>query len=445
MLASAGWVQAEPIFANGFESDARACPAPTHFASGLAPSGSIHVATSGSNASGDGSVGNPYATLSRAVQDAVPGSAIVVHAGTYAGGVFIADLRGTATQPIWIGGAAGEARPVFSGGGNAIQFTRPAYLVLHDFEATGSSQNGINIDDGGAYGNPQAAHFVAIERLDIRNIGTTGNQDCLKISGLNDFWILDSDFENCGNGGSGIDFVGAHRGLVSGNTLTDIGASGVQSKGGSEDIEIRGNRFFNGGARALNMGGSTGLEFFRPPLSASEPNAEARNIRAVSNLFVGSAQAPLNFVGCVGCMAVNNTLVDPGNWLVRILQETLSQGGFAFEPARDGLLQNNLVLFRRSQVTGAEVNVGGNTDAASFAWRNNLFYAQDAPGQSQPNLPGSVSGSVVGFDPLIAPSDYRIGATSPAAGAGLGFDPALADLGGNCFATPPSIGAWEVP
>ncbi len=421
-----------------------ACPAPLHFASELAPSNFIHVATSGNNGSGDGSPGNPYATVVRAAQDAVPGSAIVVHAGTYAGGLFIANLRGTANQPIWVGGAPGEAPPLFSGGSNAIQFQRPAYLVLHDFQVSAATSNGINIDDGSEYANPLAAHHLAIERLDIRDIGSTGNQDCLKISGLNDFWIFDSAFENCGNGGSGIDFVGAHRGLLYGNTLTDIGASGVQAKGGSVDIEIRANRFVNGGGRALNMGGSTSFEFFRPPLSTTTPNAEARDIRAIANLIVGSAQAPLNFVGCVNCVAAHNTLINPGSWLVRILQETSTSGSFVFEPARNGLLQNNLFLFRRSDIGSSAVNVGGNTDPASFMWVHNLFYASDQPAQSNPNAPGTVTGSVIGENPQISAPDYMITASSPAAGAGMTHEPDLADLGGECFGAPPSIGAWEL-
>jgi hypothetical protein len=442
-LTASSVALAERIFGNGFE--ARACPTPAHFAAGLAPTFFIHVATTGSNATGDDSPGNPYATLVHAAQFAQPGTAIRIHPGTYAGGQFVVALRGAPGAPIWVGGLPGQPPPVFSGGVNGIQFVRPAYLVLHDIHVRGASANGINIDDGNLRDDPLAAHHVAVLRLDSRDIGSTGNQDCLKISGLNDFWIMDSHFQNCGTGGSGVDFVGAHRGVVHGNSFIDIGASGVQAKGGSTDIDIVGNRFDNGGGRALNMGGSTGFEFFRPPLSTTEPNAEARRIRALANLFIGSSQAPLNFVGCVDCVAAHNTIVNPGSWLVRILQETVSADGFVFEPAGNGLLQNNLFLFRRADIGSSAVNVGGNTDAASFAWPNNLFYASDNPGQSNPNAPGSVSGSILGQDPLIAAPDYRIGPASPAAGAGLPFDPDLADLGGDCFRTPPSIGAWEVP
>lgn len=434
---------AAALFLDGFEGE-RLCPVPTHFASAQTPAFEIHVATDGDNDTGTGSEANPYATLRRAIDDAAPGSAIIIHEGTYAGGNFVAGLRGTADAPIWITGAPGEALPVFQGGGTAIQFSRPAFLVLRDIAVRGAANNGINIDDGGDVADPLAAHHVVVEGLDIADVGAEGNQDCLKISGLRDSWILDNRFENCGGGGSGVDFVGGHRSLVFGNRFTDIGASGVQAKGGSHDIEIRANVFDNGGSRALNMGGSTGLPFFRPPLSTTAPNFEARNIRAIANLFIGSQQAPLNFVGCVACSAVNNTLVDSGTWLVRILQETTSQGGFTFEPVRDGLIRNNLFYFRRSDIGNSAINVGPNTAPETFRWENNLFYAYDNPGASAPNPPGSETGSLIGLDPLIAGPGYAIGPTSPAAGAGADIDPALADLDGECFAQPPSIGAREV-
>lgn len=99
--------------------------------------------------------------------------------------------------------------------------------MLHDLQFRFASANGINIDDGGEASNPLAAHHFAIERLDIRNIGLTGNQDCLKISGVSDVGIRHSHFQDCGAGDGGIDFVGSHRGLVYANRLVILGASGV--------------------------------------------------------------------------------------------------------------------------------------------------------------------------------------------------------------------------
>jgi hypothetical protein len=280
----------------------------------------------------------------------------------------------------------------------------------------------------------------------VHDIGTGGNQDCLKLSGLNDYWVLDSEFQRCGGGGSGsaVDHVGCHRGLLARNRTDDLHGTGIQCKGGSDDIEIRWNMLRNGGERAVNMGGSTGYEFFRPPLSTSSPNFEARNIRVIANVFVGSV-APLAFVGCVDCLAANNTIIDPENWILRILQETVSDATYEFLPARNGRFVNNLVYFSRAGIS-TYVNVGANTDAASFVFQNNLWYAHDTPASSTPSLPSTETAGVYELDPALVAAgsgDYSIADTSPAAGAGTPLTEVTGDFDGLCYTNPPSIGAFE--
>jgi hypothetical protein len=412
------------------------------FDRGLKPVAELHVAMWGDDNSGNGTEGNPYATIDRAVDEAVPGTAVRVHSGTYDGGVYLSDVAGTAVAPIWIGGAPGETRPVLTGGGEGLHLTRAAYVVIHDLEVTGASANGINCDDGGEYANPLATHHVVFRGLSIHDIGSGGNEDCLKLSGLDDYWVLHSDFANCGGGlsGSGVDHVGCHRGLIARNRFQDLSANAVQSKGGSEDIEIRWNRFLESGARSLNMGGSTGFTYFRPPLSTVSANAEARNIRVVSNLIEGS-DAAVAYVGCVGCVVAHNTIVDPHNWIMRILQETTSSGTYEFEACRDGVFVNNLVYFERADLS-TYVNIGPGTESSTFTFANNLWYAWDNPAQSQPTLPAVESNGIYGQDPVLQ-SDFRIGPTSPAAGAGTTTPSTWGDFDGACYNIPPSIGVYE--
>lgn len=412
------------------------------FDRGLVPTAELHVATGGDDSSGDGSAGSPFATIGRAVQDATPGTAVRVHSGIYSGGTFLADVAGTPSAPIWIGGAPGEQRPLISGSSQAIHLVRPSYVVLHDLEVEGASANGINADDGGDYGNPLAAHHVVFRQLDIHDIGSTGNQDCLKLSGLNDYWVMDSQFENCGGGfsGSGIDHVGCHHGLIARNEFRNLSGNAVQSKGGSEDIEIRWNRFLESGVRSLNMGGSTGFEYFRPPLSMSTPNAEARDIRLIANLIEGS-EAAVAYVGCVGCVVAHNTIIDPHNWILRILQETTSTPDYEFEACREGVFVNNLVYFDRSDLS-TYVNIGVNTAPETFTFANNLWYAWDNPPQSEPNLPVVETEGIYGLDPGLD-SEFRIGPGSPAAGAGQDTVWTWGDFGGACYDSPPSIGVFE--
>ncbi|PRP93816.1 hypothetical protein ENSA5_42190 [Enhygromyxa salina] len=423
---------------------------PQTFEDGKVPDAEIHVATDGADGPDCGAPGSPCASIEHAAGLASPGTAVVVHEGSYAGGGYITNLAGTEAAPIWIGGAQGEDRPVIDGGGEAFKLGEVRYLIIHDLEVVNSTQNGINADDGGNYDDPDASRYIVFRDLWVHDVGNGGNQDCLKLSGLDDYWVLDSQFERCGGGGSGsaIDQVGCHRGLIHGNAFADLmGAGGaVQCKGGAEDIEIRANTFDDAGERGVNMGGSTGFEYFRPPLSPDQPNAEARDIRVIANSFRGGV-TPFAFVGCVDCLAANNVIDSPQNWVFRILQETVSGDVYEFLPASEGRFVNNIVYFD-GQVNVA-VNVGGNTDPGSFSLETNLWYRHDNPGQSDPpgGLPGVAQGSIIGEDPLFADpgaGDYHLDPASPAVGAGTALDELSGDLDGECFADPPSVGALEL-
>lgn len=452
MNASLRWcgmaLMAAALSATARASGSDGCAQITTFEQGRSATREIHVAVGGSNSVGDGSEASPYATIAFAAAEATPGTAVMIHAGTYPGGTFLTDLAGTAEAPIWIGGAPGESRPLISGGGEGLHLVRPKYVIVHGLEFAGAASNGINCDDGGEYANPLAAHHVVFRNLSIHDVGGSGNQDGLKLSGLNDFWVLDCEISRCGGAGSGsgIDHVGCHRGLIARCFLHDLSANAVQCKGGSEDLEIRWCVMDEAGHRAVNIGGSTGLEFFRPPVSDDEPNAEARNIRVVSNVIRGG-QAAVAFVGCVGSVAANNTIITPHNWILRILQETTTGGGYTFLPCGENRFENNLVYFERADLS-VHVNIGPNTAPATFVFANNLWYAYDDPGASAPNLPVPETDGVVGENPGLADpagGDWSIGPDSPAAAAGLSPGAAPADIAGTCYRDPPSIGAYELP
>jgi len=414
------------------------------FADGRSPRREIFVSTTGNNAEGTGQFNNPYRTLGRAVQGLQAGDAIRLLPGNYSGGTYLQDMLGNSNAPIWLGGVPGRARPIISGGSEALHVSRARYLVVENLEITGVSANGVNCDDGGDYANTNATRSIVFRNLHFHDMGTGGNNDGLKLSGANDYHVLDCTFERLSAGGSAIDQVGCHGGLVAHCTFMDAGGNAIQCKGGSEDIEIRANRIVNGGGRAINIGGSTGFEFFRPPLSRSRPNVEARNIRVLANLFQGS-DAPVAFVGTEDSLVANNTIVVPARWVLRILQETVTSGGYTFRPSGNNRFVNNLVYFDRSRIS-TFVNVGAGTDAASFRFSNNLWYAFDQPGRSQPALPAPETAGRYGVNPLlrnVAAGDFSIPTNSPATAAGMKLANLKSDRLEQCFADPPSIGAFE--
>ncbi len=425
-----------------------ACNDITTFADGLTPSRVLHVDPNGNDTTGNGSIEFPYETIQYAAGLATPGTAIVIHPGTYYESVILNNLAGTSEAPIWIGGASGEGRPIITGGNEAIHLFSAKYVVLHDLEIRNTAYNGINADDSSNDANPTASHHLLFKNLFIHDIGGTGNQDGLKLSGIRDFIVVNCQIMRCGGGvsGSGIDMVGCHRGLIIKNEFQNMSGNAIQVKGGSSDVEIRWNRIWQGGARAINIGGSTGFDYFRPPLSTTEPNFEASNIRVLSNIIEYSSCA-FAFVGSVNSVAANNTIVNPTTWIFRILQETVTSPSYTFLPSGNNNLENNLFYFDRSDIS-TFVNIGPNTDSASFSFRHNLWYAHNNPNQSTPSLPIQEIGGIYGQDPLFRDfesSDFHIDPESHAALAGSLPPQVTGDFDGRCYEEPPSIGAFEIP
>lgn len=425
----------------------QACDGVPTFADGLAPERVVHVAVRGDDRTADGSAERAYATLGAAVRAARPGTAVRVGPGEYRGGIRLEGVAGRADAPIWIGGEPGAERPVIRGGVTGLHLVGARYVVVHDMEVVGSSGNGVNVDDGGAYDDPEAAGHVVLRGLSVHDIGGDGNQDGIKLSGLRDYWVIGCEIARCGgNGsGSGIDQVGCHRGVIARCVLRELSGSGVQCKGGTEDVEIRWCRFTDAGLRGVNIGGSTGLEYFRPPVSRARVNAEARDVRVLRNVFEGS-EAAVAFVGAEGCVVSGNTIVRPRKWVLRILQETRGGDGVEFVSCGENRFERNLVWFERGSVReGAEVNIGPGVRAGTFGFEGNLWFAGDGAGRSRVRLPVEEVGGVVGLDPLLMDvegGDFRLRAGSAAVGVG-GGGARIGDMEGLCAGELGVVGAYE--
>jgi len=358
------------------------------------------------------------AALREAVRAAQPGTTILIAPGQYEGGLWFENIHGQEGKPITLAGADPANPPRFVGKTEAFHFAEASYLTLRDLSVSGQSGNGINIDDGGTFETP--AHHVVLERLRVSDIGPTGNHDGLKLSGLDDFLIRDCTVERWG--GSGIDMVGCHRGRIEAcafKTSDTAGSNAIQNKGGTSDILIRKNRFDYCGDRAINIGGSTGLQFFRPKVEGFE----ARAITVEGNVFVGSVAA-VAFVGVDGAVVRFNTIIRPGKWALRILQETTAPG---FVPCRNGAFTDNLIVFRSDQWGEGGCNIGPGTAPQTFVFARNAWYCEDRPDRSQPTSPTIETGGVCGIKPLFvneATGDFAQQADSPLKAYGYGALPA---------------------
>jgi hypothetical protein len=404
---------------------------PFFYLSIFLPAGSIHnYLLAATLHVGQGQI---YSNLEEAAGQTLPGDTIMFHAGVYSGGQYIFGLQGTETDWITILAAPNDT-VIVEGSGTAWQLSDPAFVSIEDVYFQHQSINGINIDDGGDYNTP--AHHIRFVNCTLRDMNASGNNDLLKMSGVDHFQITECKFMNGSTGGSGIDMVGCHWGLIERNYFNDMGSNSIQAKGGSQYIEISQNSFINGGLRSLNLGGSTGLDYFRP----IDAPFEAADLQVYSNIFVRS-QAPVAFVGSINVEVVNNTIFRPTKWVTRILQESVDPDRFI--ECGDNKFSNNIVYIGN---LGTETNIGPNTRPESFIYSNNLWFNDQDGNWSGPDIPVSDPAIIIGSDPSFLDTlnhDFQLNPSSPAIGKVNTSDPPQFDYFGISFNNPRSLGAIE--
>ena len=137
--------------------------------------------------------GRTYANPALASREAQPGDTILIHEGTYNSAYFIEELHGTAEAWITIRGEG--AVTVFTGSSESMHFTDCTYLIIENLKVTGQTGNGMNIDDGGTIETP--SHHIILRGIIFSHIAATGNNDLLKLSGLDSFHIYNCNFNAC--------------------------------------------------------------------------------------------------------------------------------------------------------------------------------------------------------------------------------------------------------
>lgn len=312
----------------------------------------------------------PFKTFKEAYTKAIPWDEIIIASWTYEWSNYITNFQWTSANPIKV---TGIWQVIIEGWNTWIQFVKPSYLVVRNITISGSRDNWMNIDDWWNYSAP--AHHILIDNVTIKNIGNGGNQDNLKLSWIDNFYIINSNFRDWSSGGSWIDMVGCHNWIIKNNNFYNLWNNFVQAKWGSSDVEISNNFCKKVLQRWINMWGSTWAQYFRPTI-ASWVNYEAKNIVVKGNTFIDTDSA-VAFVGCVNCKATENIIYKPRTWVFRILQETTTLDWKTFLLSSYWEFSKNKILFNSS--IRRFVNIGPNTDSTSFKFEWNTWYNLDNP------------------------------------------------------------------
>lgn len=314
--------------------------------------------------------------LDHSLRQLTPGTTIQIQPGRYRGGIHLKRVAGRPDAPIVIEAADSSRPPEFVGQATGFHLSACSHILLRHLTIRASSGNGINVDDGGDSINPPTG--IALVGLTVQDVGPKGNRDGIKLSGINQFEVRDCKVERWGDSGSAIDMVGCHEGLIKNCQFrhrSEIPANGVQTKGGSSDITIADCYFYDAGSRALNIGGSTGRDYFRP----RDADYEAKRVRVTDCIIVGS-DAAVAFVGVDQATFKHNTVFLPKRWIIRILQESTGQ---EMVPCGNVTIADNLIIFREDQIR-SHLNLGAGTAPETFQFERNLWYCEDHPANSKP-------------------------------------------------------------
>ena len=314
------------------------------------------------------------AELAKVSSSLKPGDIVTLLEGIYSGGVSLRNIKGSKEAPITIVGK-GIEKTIFSKGKQALHLINCHNLILKNFSIKKFTINGLNADDGGSQTNPPIG--LVFENISVTDIGPKGNNDGFKFSGLHEFRVKNCYFS--GWGGSAVDMVGCHNGAIEKSVFEGkenfSQNTGIQMKGGTANIKVAGNTFIKAGQRAINLGGSTGLEWFRP----KGANYEAKNIEISGNTFKGG-MAHIAFVTSQNNRVHHNTFYKADKWFFRILQETKDPH---FIKSQSSTIDSNIFVFDKSVRTF--INIGSGTLPATFTFKQNLW--KDVEGKRKPKLP----------------------------------------------------------
>lgn len=356
-------------------------------------------------------------TFRKALSSARAGTTILMRSGNYPGATIAYRLEGSIEHPIVIAAADPEHPPIILGGPDGLKLSSPRHVELRNLIFEGQSGNGINIDDDDKY-PARAATNITLDGITVRNMQSRGNSDGIKLSGVDLFFVRNCRVLSWGDGGSAIDMVGCHDGVIEGCTFSNRGgANGVEAKGGSRNIEIVNCRFESAGARAVQIGGNTTPGFFRP-LKAPY---EVKDVMVQRCVFVGG-EAPIAFASADGGTFRFNTVYRPTRYAVRILQENNNEG---MPKCRNGEITDNIFVFHKGDFPGETINIGPNTEPKTFRFARNWWYCADEPALSRRPLPSTEEDPTHGKDPQLQepPADLRTRPDSPAAKVGAHAKP----------------------
>ena len=316
---------------------------------------SLFVSTAGSDAGGDGTLGNPFRTITHALTIAEPGDEIVLRgAPALADNRYAEDVR--IREPnITIRSQTDEWAIITC----PVDDEEIAICVDFDVDSSGSRLQRVEVIGGYYYGikfetrwdwggsDRSGASNILIEDVKVHG---TGNAAIKITPGCDDITIRRTELYNTGltvrpDSAEGIDNVNGDRMVVQDSYIHDTTGEGIYFKGGAIDCVVERTRIENTGGGGIFVGFDTSPEFF--DLTVNPQYYES--IRGVvrNNLIRNTQYAGIGLYAAQDAQIWNNTLIDTAQSAHSPLYFGLTFQDWADEagrpPSVNPVIQNNLI------------------------------------------------------------------------------------------------------
>ncbi|WP_159872608.1 right-handed parallel beta-helix repeat-containing protein [Novosphingobium sp. 9U] len=269
---------------------------------------------------------------------ATPGTAIMVHAGTYIESVKIPWNRsGASDAPIWLVSADGAqkaniiaedpSKPVIQGLG-------VDNYIIRDFKLS-SGYDGIQFSQSGR-DFTRTVDNVLIRNNVIMDVAHDG----IKVGQANNVQVLDNRISDVGSE-EGIDFVAVTNAVIAHNEIFDVGGSSaaIFAKGGSTNIRIEGNYIHDVRGDGISAGGNTTASSFKPGYKGYE----AKNVDIIGNKIEDVGKRPVSVRGATDVDVTGNSLEGSVKYGNAVYVTTGSPGSTKPSYSKDVVVTDNVL------------------------------------------------------------------------------------------------------